>query len=279
MNAVTGGLRGISYGGGVQSTAMIVLAAQHRLDDIMGGPVVDAVFANTGDDSEDPRTLRYIRDVIGPWAADHGITVHEVARTYADGRPYQTLHQYLVDPNRRGYPIPVRMKSGAPARRICTSSWKVEPVERWWIHNRGASADNVVAQAIGISTDEYQRATTKQGHPAFRRLYPLIDMRLSRDQCAQIIADAGIPTPPVKSACWFCPWKSRNTWRDMKRETPELFGQAVELERIMHDKAIRNGHGPVFLTDDMVPLDRAVGDGVQGSLLDGPDECGGSCWT
>lgn len=46
-------MRVISYGGGVQSTAMIVLAAQGKL-----GPVTDAIFANVGDDSEHPQTLR-----------------------------------------------------------------------------------------------------------------------------------------------------------------------------------------------------------------------------
>lgn len=37
-----------SYGGGVQSTAVLVLAAQRRLS------VATFLFANTGDDSEDP---------------------------------------------------------------------------------------------------------------------------------------------------------------------------------------------------------------------------------
>jgi hypothetical protein len=39
----------ISYGGGVQSTALLVLAIQRQL-----GPVDAALFANVGDDSEDP---------------------------------------------------------------------------------------------------------------------------------------------------------------------------------------------------------------------------------
>lgn len=52
----------ISYGGGVQSTAMMVLAAQGEL-------AVDAMlFANVGNDSERKATLNYVRDVAIPFA-------------------------------------------------------------------------------------------------------------------------------------------------------------------------------------------------------------------
>lgn len=53
-------LRSYNYGGGVQSTALLVLVAAGRLP---GGVFL---FANTGDDSEDPRTLEYVRTVAGP---------------------------------------------------------------------------------------------------------------------------------------------------------------------------------------------------------------------
>ena len=42
-------MRVISYGGGVQSTALVVLAAQGKI-----GHVDAALFANVGDDSEHP---------------------------------------------------------------------------------------------------------------------------------------------------------------------------------------------------------------------------------
>ena len=51
----------ISYGGGVQSTALVVLAATGRL-----GKVDAALFSNVGDDSEEPATLRYVRMVSDP---------------------------------------------------------------------------------------------------------------------------------------------------------------------------------------------------------------------
>ena len=47
-------LRTVSYGGGVQSTALLVLAAQRQIDYSI------FLFANVGDDSENPATLRYL---------------------------------------------------------------------------------------------------------------------------------------------------------------------------------------------------------------------------
>lgn len=75
------GLTTISYGGGVQSTAMLVLACKGEL----GYPVTDALFANVGDDSEHPGTLTFVRDTAIPWAAERGIRVHELNRVKRTG--------------------------------------------------------------------------------------------------------------------------------------------------------------------------------------------------
>ncbi len=56
----------ISYGGGVQSTALVILATQGRIG------ATHAIMANVGDDSENPATLDYVRNIITPWAAERG---------------------------------------------------------------------------------------------------------------------------------------------------------------------------------------------------------------
>ncbi|MEU8804899.1 hypothetical protein AB0C35_45775, partial [Spirillospora sp. NPDC048819] len=61
-----GPIRAFSYGGGWQSTAALVLAAQGHID------FDRFLFANVGDDSEHPATLRYIREHAAPYAAAHG---------------------------------------------------------------------------------------------------------------------------------------------------------------------------------------------------------------
>jgi hypothetical protein len=107
-------LRTISYGGGVQSTALVVLAAQGVID----FPV--ALFANVGDDSEHPATLDYVRNVAVPWAAERGVEIHELHRQRRDGTR-ETLMERITKPGSRSLDIPVRMSNGAPGRRRCTS--------------------------------------------------------------------------------------------------------------------------------------------------------------
>jgi len=100
-------IRAIAYGAGVQSTALLVLAATGRID----FPVF--LFANTGDDSEDPATIDYLRRHAAPFAAAHGIDLHELRRTRRDGT-VETLYGRLTRPGSRSPPIPIRMSNGAP---------------------------------------------------------------------------------------------------------------------------------------------------------------------
>jgi hypothetical protein len=267
----------ISYGGGVQSTALLVLACQERID------FRHAVFANTGDDSEHPDTIAFVRDVAIPYAAEHGVTVHEIRRTRKDGTPFPTLLERITDLDLRSVPIPVRMsKAGVPASRSCTADYKGQALAKWR-SERGATAENPTRVAIGFSTDEAHRANKKKGAAWEQIEYPLLDLNLRRTDCEQIIRDAGLDVPP-KSACWFCPWRNLAGWREMKRAEPDLFRKAVMVEAILSTKSKLAGSGPVYMTDQgwkhSVPLDEIVGEGTQGALFDGPETCEeGACWT
>lgn len=242
-------LKVISYGGGVQSTAMIVLAAQGKIPDIDA-----ALFANVGDDSEYPATLEYVRNIMTPWAAERGIPVHELHRTMKDGTT-RSLYASLMS-DRKTIDIPVRLSTGAPGKRQCTSGYKIDVVNKWLKQN-GSSKTNPSIVCIGISIDEYHRASNRRPDPTQIAEYPLLDLRLDRTACTQIIADAGLPVPP-KSSCFFCPFHRISVWREMRRDEPELFQKSVELERHLIEKRAANGLGPVYLTDKMMPLDEAA---------------------
>lgn len=99
-------IRVISYGGGVQSTALCVLAVQGLLDDIMGGPVEAALFANTGDRSEHPDTLKYVRDVVVPWADGFDLPVLELRRIWR-GQELD-LWDSTVSLDDKSIPLPVK---------------------------------------------------------------------------------------------------------------------------------------------------------------------------
>lgn len=252
------GLRVFSYGGGVQSTAALVLAAQGYID----FPVF--LFANVGDDSEHPSTLRYVREIAFDYAGAHGIDIQELHRIPKRGISkgvVETLWGRLMRPESRSLPIPVRMSNGAPGTRSCTADFKIRVVGSW-LKDHGASLDSPAVVGIGISTDEYQRASSRREESYERVEYPLLSIEtrygigLSRNQCEAVIRDAGLPVPG-KSACFFCPFHRPAVWRDMARDEPELFGKACELEETLNERRDRLGKDHVYLTRFGRPL-RAV---------------------
>lgn len=267
----------ISYGGGVQSTAMLVLACRGEL----GYPVTDALFANVGDDSEHPDTLTFVRDHAIPYGAAHGVTVHELPRIKRDGS-VETLWQRLTKEGSRSLPIPVRMSNGAPGTRSCTADFKINVIGRW-LKKHGASADNPATVCIGISTDEIIRVSNKKSHPYENPVYPLIELDLDRSRCIRIIRESGLPVPP-KSSCFFCPFHRPGTWSDMRRDRPDLFNKSVELERLLNDRRVTLGKDPVWLTRFNAPLDVVIGkaqDVIPGlDVTPDMDRCdSGHCWT
>lgn len=268
-------LRTISYGGGVQSTALVVLAALGEIDYRI------ALFSNVGDDSEHPATVTYVRDVATPWAAAHGVEIHELHRTRRDGTT-ETLYGRLTREGSRSLPIPVRMSNGAPGRRSCTAEFKIRVIAKW-LKAHGATADDPATVAVGISTDEIHRLNNRRAEPHEIPSYPLIDLGLSRGDCAQIIRDAGLPVPP-KSACYFCPFHRPAMWAEMRRDEPDLFWRSVELERSLNRRRDVLGKDHVYFTRYAKPLDEAIPE-AQPALFDvnaadGPEECdSGHCFT
>lgn len=254
-----------SFGGGVQSTAALVLAAQSDLQ-------VDAfLFANVGDDSEHPDTLRYVREVAMPYAARRGIELIELQRRRKSGE-IETLYKRLTRPGSRSIGIPVRMGgSGAPGNRACTADFKIRVIAKWcWQH--GARPQRPATTLLGISLDEWRRMRNDSGISYTRLAYPLIDRRMSRQDCINTIARADLPIPP-KSACVFCPYHRLSTWRKMRDKQPDLFAKSVELERFINARRAALGKDKVWFSRALKPLDKAVGDVSQPSLFEDDDAC------
>lgn len=242
-------LRVVSYGGGVQSTALLVLAARGEID----FPIF--LMANVGDDSEHPATLAYVREVAMPYAAEHGIELHLLDRVKRDGT-VETLWGRLMRDGSRSLPIPVRMSNGAPGNRSCTADFKIRVTGKW-LRQHGATADDPATIGIGISVDEIHRANNRRVEPHESIVYPLLDLRMRRDDCMRLIADEGLPVPP-KSSCFFCPFHRPTAWQDLARETPGLFEKSCELEDTLNRRRATLGKDPVFLTRFGVPLRRAI---------------------
>lgn len=248
---------GVSFGGGQQSTALLVLAAQEKI------PFRRFYFANVGDDTEDPRTLRYIEEHTKPYAARHGLELVELRRIMHRGPDKgheRTLLQELERPESRSVRIPVRMDNGAPGNRDCTNQWKIRLVAAE-TKRRGASDEQPAAVAIGISLDEIGRADNKVTISHQRKTYPLLDLGLRRTDCQRIIRAANLPVPP-KSACWFCPMKRPEDWQNQRREQPDLFTKSCQLEALLIERRRSLGKDPVYFTRFGRPLAEAIPDGV-----------------
>ena len=256
-------IRAVSYGGGVQSTALLVLAAEGIID----YPLF--LFANTGDDSEHPATLRYVREVAAPYAAAHGIELVQIAHSpRTEGK---TLYQRLIAPESRSIGIPVKMAGGAPGRRQCTVDFKIRRVASV-LKKRGATATNPATVALGISLDEMSRMRSVSGIPHEVLAYPLIDLRLTRQDCVRIIERSGLSVPP-KSSCYFCPFHTLAYWRKQRRDEPDLFWKSVALERTLNDRRAALGKDRVWFTGALKPLDEAVTDAMQPDLFDDGASC------
>jgi len=267
-------LRVFSSGGGVQSTAALVLAVQGRIN------YNPFLFCNVGEDSENPATLDYIAEYAGPWAQRHGVELIELRKERRD-KTKETVYSRLTKPGARSIGIRVRMSNGAPARRACTMDFKIRVVSKW-LREHGATPANPAIVGIGFSTDEIGRAGPKFDirQPLQIKEYPLIDLRLSRNDCLKIIAEAGLPQPQ-KSSCYFCPMHRPQEWQRMQREEPEQFEKSCDLEELVNARRDALGKDHVYFTRFGRPLREVFSGGIQLSMADlGDGGCdSGYCWT
>lgn len=253
-------LRTVSYGGGVQSTALLVMAAEGQI------PFGTFIFANVGEDSEHPSTLRYVREVAMPYAKANGIELIELKRKRRDGSVETLLSR--LEAGRTAIPVR-RSKDGPPMSRSCTADFKTRVIGKW-LRERGATVDNPAIVALGISTDEIERA--KPGRdplaPYQIRTYPLLPkseldphntsaLNLRRSDCETVIRLADLPLPDP-SSCWFCPHHDREEWLRLKRRHPDLFEKSCKIEA--HLSATSSDGKPVYLTRHGRPLAEVIVD-------------------
>ena len=242
-------MRIFSFGGGVQSTAVMVLVARGVL-------VYDhLIFCNVGEDSEYPETLEYFNAVAVPYAAEKRIDLIELHK-YRFGE-IETVYERVMRES-RSIPIPIRMSNGAPGIRNCTTDFKIRVIARW-LRQHGATIDEPAITGLGISVDEYQRARSKSGFDYQLLEYPLIDLRMNRQDCINLIKDEGLPVP-VRSSCYFCPYHSRDEWIRLKSQRPDLFDKVVGIERRLNEKRETIGKDRVWIHQSLRPLDQVVGD-------------------
>ena len=273
----------LSLGAGVQSTTMALMAARGEIE-----PMPDAaIFADTGAEPKavyehldwlrSPNVLPFPVEVVR--AGDIRSDTHSAlnggrhCRGRAATAPFFTLG---------------RDGRAAPLRRQCTAAYKVEPINRRIREYLGVKARRRVPAGIppvvvwlGISTDEIHRMKPAREWWVSRH-WPLVDARMSRNDCLCWLERHGYATPP-RSACIFCPYRSDREWRWLRDHDPEGWEEAVAI-----DRAIRPGFprinserstGELYLHRSLAPLEdvdfRTASERGQLDLFG--NECEGMC--
>ena len=239
--------KAISWGCGVQSTAMAVMSALGDLE-----PVDIVITSDTG---WERRATYDARDFYTKWLRERGVRVEIL---------------YSGDIREQGgnkdISIPFWTASGGPLRRQCTNVYKIRPIKRRLRELAGYDARkpphppaDCIEVWLGISLDEFTRM--KQSTVKFiTNRFPLIEQRISRNECISYLENHNLPVP-VKSACVGCPYRRASEWLSMKHESPDEFDEAVKFDnefRII-DELQRDGINDdmVFIYNRAVPLDNA----------------------
>jgi hypothetical protein len=142
------------------------------------------------------------------------------------------------------------------------------------VTGRGATETDKATVMVGISTDEFYRASNRRPKPYEIMSYPLLDLGLSRLDCMNVIKAAGLPVPP-KSACWFCPFHTVKQWRTLRADHPDRFEAAARLEDHLNAERAAKGKDEVFLSHTNTRLRRAIPELVP--LPFDEDPVGGEC--
>jgi hypothetical protein len=272
-------IRVLSLGAGVQSTALLLLAAEGKIAHFDA-----AVFADTG--WEPALVYAHLDRLESEVARPAGIPILRVS--------VGNIRDDALNPAKRfaSMPLFVRGRDGSlgMARRQCTAEYKIKPIRQavrqllGYPHPRPVPRGVWAEQIIGISTDERHRANVSDVSYA-RNSWPLLDLDWSRNRCIAFLESRGWGSTP-KSACIGCPYHGNRMWRDLRDNRPSEWEDAVAFDAAIRAGSARanaNGQelrGRMYLHRSRVPLTDAPIDRVtrsewherQGDLLDLLDE-------
>jgi hypothetical protein len=259
----------LSLGAGVQSTTLLLLAAEGRLPRLDG-----AIFADTG--WEPAAVYEHLERIDREVAQPAGIPIYRVS--------VGNIRNDALDPEHRFASMPLFIKNpdggDGMTRRQCTSEYKLKPIKAQarqllgYPHPRPVPRGVYAEQWVGISRDEFGRAKDS-GIQYLRSAWPLLfldgaaDGRegWTRDDCLRYLRANGWASTP-KSACIGCPFHGNAQWRRLRDEQPTEWADAVDFDRSIRAGNARgnaNGKpllGEAYLHRSRLPLDQAPIDRV-----------------
>jgi hypothetical protein len=211
-------MRIVNYGGGLNSTALIVEAVRR------GERIDHVVFADTG--SEKPDTYTFM-ETFARWLASHELTITVVRWIRQRGEhagEFVSVHQQCLE---RG-----EFPSVTYGLKGCTTKWKQQPLDKY-VRGLLATVDEgePVERWLGFDADEPGRWTPERWTPErWTWRAPLIEWDMGRTDCRRAIEASGLPLPP-RSSCFICRNMRAAEVRDMAAKHPETMATALEIER------------------------------------------------
>lgn len=270
----------INLGAGVQSSTMALMAAHGEITPM---PKC-AIFADTQAEPQSvykwldwlERKLPFPVHRVSRGSLTKSITT---LRKRKDGNGfwiYSGIPTFNVNPD----------GSDGHVQRQCTSSFKVEVIDKVTRNHAEIKRGQKTLGAInwiGISLDEVHRMKSAR-HPWQEFRYPLVDLRMNRQNCLLWMLRNGYPKPP-RSACVYCPYHSDSEWRRLRDEEPEAFAEAVRVDKLYRELKIQTSVGATkqrgvpYLHSSRKPLDQVdfSTDEDHGQQVMFGNECEGMC--
>lgn len=216
----------LSYGGGIDSFAMLVDAVQRgeKPDLVVFADVTDR---NREDPGEWPETYSHIERVAIPYCNQHGIPFVWLHTDQSPVRGHRSLYAYLRSLN----------AMVGRTSRMCTVAAKVERVAAFlaaefpretvevWIGFEAGEEDRADKDphAVGSSAKRASKASLRVSR------FPMIERRICRCRAVELIRAAGLEVPPG-SACVYCPFSSRGDFQRLDEKHPTQFVSVRTLE-------------------------------------------------
>lgn len=210
----------VSFGGGTNSTAMIIGMYLHKI------PIDLILFADPG--AEQPHTYEFIQ-TFNVWLEKHGLPIITPVFYTDKGGNRMTLEEECL----RSHTLP----SIAYGFKKCSLKHKIGTQEKFCNNyppcREEWAAGRRVYKYIGYDAGETSRiqhaAPADEANKKYKNRYPLYEWGWDRSECVRVIERAGLPKPG-KSSCFFCPSMKKKEIQALWEDYPELFQRAIDLE-------------------------------------------------
>jgi hypothetical protein len=241
----------ISLGGGVQSSAMALMAAAGEITPMPQA----AIFADT---QAEPKEVYSWID----WLETQlPFPVYRVTKGSLAEKELSLQVSQKSGKRYKSSKIPAfaRKPDGGVGLlgRKCTADFKITPITQRVRELCGITRGQKtlsVTQWIGISYDEMARASASQ-HPWCQMRFPLLETGATREDCLAWMTKHGHPRPP-RSACLFCPFHNDAEWQRIRSGDPDEWAYVQQFERDLQKAAAQCEvmHSVPFLHPSCIPI-------------------------